>query len=111
MDEFVAGDVVVVSFPFSDLSGRKRRPALVVAAAEFNNVILCQITSKAYTSRIAINLISDDFITNSLPIASYVRPDKLFTTDPRIIERKVGSLKPIKRRQVLAQLRALFRAK
>ena len=31
MGRFVKGDIVVLNFPFSDLSGNKRRPALVVA--------------------------------------------------------------------------------
>jgi hypothetical protein len=47
MGRFVKGDVVVAPFPFSDLSAAKRRPALVVASLTGDDVILCQITSKA----------------------------------------------------------------
>jgi len=46
MGTFVKGDVVVLPFPFSDLSAAKRRPAFVVAALTGDDVILCQITSK-----------------------------------------------------------------
>ena len=45
MARFVRGDVVVIPFPFSDLSQAKRRPALVLAELEGNDRILCQITS------------------------------------------------------------------
>lgn len=45
MAGFVKGDVVVVPFPFSDLSQSKRRPALVIANLQGNDLILCQITS------------------------------------------------------------------
>ena len=45
MGKFVKGDVVVLPFPFSDLSTQKRRPALVVAVASADDVILAQITS------------------------------------------------------------------
>ena len=38
------GDVIVVPFPFSDLTQSKRRPALVVAQLEGDDLILCQIT-------------------------------------------------------------------
>lgn len=54
MGEPVVGDVVVISFPFSDLSATKRRPAFVAAVAEHGDLILCQITSKRYSSEIAL---------------------------------------------------------
>ena len=46
MARFVKGDVVVVPFPFSDLSQAKRRPALVISVLEGDDLILCQITSQ-----------------------------------------------------------------
>jgi mRNA interferase MazF len=46
MEEFVKGDVVVVPFPFSDLSEAKRRPALVIADLAGDDFVLCQITSQ-----------------------------------------------------------------
>lgn len=45
MAKFVRGDVVVVPFPFSDLSQSKRRPALVITSLDGDGLILCQITS------------------------------------------------------------------
>jgi mRNA-degrading endonuclease toxin of MazEF toxin-antitoxin module len=47
MGRFVKGDVVVLNFPFSDLTGTKRRPALVLSDLTGNDIILCQITSIA----------------------------------------------------------------
>jgi mRNA interferase MazF len=43
--KFIKGDVVVLPFPFSDLTGNKKRPALVVANLQGDDVILCLITS------------------------------------------------------------------
>ena len=43
MEKFVKGDVVVVPFPFSDLTEAKRRPALVLAELDRVDRILCQI--------------------------------------------------------------------
>jgi mRNA interferase MazF len=52
----VKGDVVVVPFPFSDLTQAKRRPALVLAELEGDDLILCQITSQAIRDVYAIRL-------------------------------------------------------
>ena len=46
MERFVKGNVVIIPFPFSDLSDSKRRPALVLADLQGNDIILCQITSQ-----------------------------------------------------------------
>lgn len=55
MERLIKGDVVVVPFPFSDLSTVKRRPALVVAAPGGDDVILCQITSQQIRDRYRIH--------------------------------------------------------
>ena len=61
MGQFVKGDVVIVPFPFSDLTSTKRRPALVVATLTGDDVILCQITSQATADTDAIPLDQRDF--------------------------------------------------
>jgi len=66
MARFVKGDVVVIPFPFSDLSQAKRRPALVLAELEGNDRILCQITSRLVQDKYAIQLDEDDFAKGSL---------------------------------------------
>jgi mRNA interferase MazF len=52
--KFVKGEVVVVPFPFSDLSRAKRRLAFVLANLDGNDIILCQITSRMTADRYAI---------------------------------------------------------
>jgi mRNA interferase MazF len=108
MGKFTVGSVVLVSFPFSNLKGKKVRPALVLAHVEFENSILCQITSKPYSSKSAIVIESSDFSTGGLPVKSYARPDKIFTADPSIIRGKVGELKAGKRKTVLKRVKELF---
>lgn len=86
------GTVVTIRFPYSDLRGSKIRPALVIAEAEFGDLILCQITSKPYSSRIAIKLEKKNFVSGNLPLKSFARPDKLFTADNSIISSVAGQL-------------------
>jgi mRNA interferase MazF len=85
MGNFVKGDVVVVPFPFSDLSAAKKRPAVVVASLTGDDVILCQVTSQAISDGYAIPLVDSDFATGSLHQASNIRPNRLFTADGNII--------------------------
>ena len=70
--------VVLLSFPFSDLSAQKLRPALVLADAGRDDWVLCQITSKPYADRRAVELIDTAFARGGLQLASYARPAKLF---------------------------------
>ena len=46
-----AGEVVLVPFPFSDLSQSRVRPALCLADAGRGDWVLCQITSSPYGAR------------------------------------------------------------
>ncbi|VUZ83682.1 hypothetical protein MELA_00035 [Candidatus Methylomirabilis lanthanidiphila] len=74
-----AGAVVLVRFPFSDLSQVKLRPAVVLADAGRGDWILCQVTSKSYGDSRAIELGDASFAMGSLRVTSYARPGKLFT--------------------------------
>lgn len=98
--QFLKGDVVILPFPFSDLSKSKKRPALVVANLEGDDLILCQITSEARIDNYSIILSNDDFKKGSLNLTSMARPNRLFTADKSIILYKIGSLKETKIKEV-----------
>ena len=70
MAKFVKGDIVVVPFPFSDLTNAKRRPAFVLSVLPGDDIILCQITSRDTKDEFAIKLKSTDFTEGSLPVES-----------------------------------------
>ena len=61
-----AGAIVLVRFPFSDLSQTKLHPAVVLADASRSDWILCQVTSKPYGDTRTIKLEDTDFSTGSL---------------------------------------------
>ncbi len=88
-----AASVVLVSFPFSDLSRTKLRPAVVLASAGLDDWILCQVTSNAYADAQAVKISDSDFLTGGLLRMSYARPGKLFTASRSLIVNEVGILK------------------
>ena len=96
MGTFTAGQVVLVHFPFSDLTASKLRPAVVLSEAGRGDWILCQITSKPYDDNHAIALDATDFAKGSLHLASFARPGKLFTAHTSLVSGQVGELQPVK---------------
>ncbi|MBX9259238.1 type II toxin-antitoxin system PemK/MazF family toxin [Desmonostoc muscorum CCALA 125] len=104
MAEFVKGDVVIVPFPFSDLTGTKRRPALVIATLQEDDLILCQITSRTIGDVYAIQLENSDFSSGGLNQPSNIRPNRIFTADKQIILYQAGQIKTEKLREVINKI-------
>ena len=91
MGLFVKGQVVKVLFPFSDLSGSKKRPGFVVANLQGDDTLLCQVTSQNdEQDPYALSLTSSDFEEGSLRYPSFIRPSKLFAADSTIISEVIG---------------------
>lgn len=88
-----AGAVVLVPFPFSDLTKSKLRPAVVLADAGRGDWILCQVTSNPYSDVHAVPVTDEDFVTGALRVVSYARPGKLFTANHDLMVAQVGTLK------------------
>lgn len=102
------GDVVVIPFPFSDLSGSKRRPALVVGDWGGADVMLCQITSQAKRDGYEVDLNATDFASGKLPVASHIRPNKIFTAERSLILYVAGKVNEHKYQQVVRGIMALI---
>ena len=108
MGRAMKGDVVVIPFPFSDLSGSKRRPALVVADWGGDDIMLCQITSQGKRDGMEVVLTDSDFSSGHLPIPSHIRPNKIFTADRRIIRAVAGKVNDAKYQQVVRRITTLI---
>jgi mRNA interferase MazF len=102
--KFVKGDVVVIPFHFSDLSQSKRRPALVLAPLEGDDVILCQITSKNIKDNYAISADDADFASGGLRQAGNIRPNRLFTADNHIVLYRIGTIHKAKLDHVINEV-------
>lgn len=104
MAKFIKGDIIVLPFPFSDLTQSKKRPALVIAELEGDDLILCQITSQEVKDKYAVSIDEDDFETGTLKRKSNVRPNRIFTADRHIILYRLGHLKSEKINKVIEKI-------
>ena len=104
----VVGDVVVLPFPQTNLQAGKRRPALVVADAAGDDLVLCQITSQSRSDTYAVALGSADFEQGRLAVDSYVRANRLFTVEQSVILYVAARIKPEKLHLIKSRLRQLF---
>jgi mRNA interferase MazF len=95
------GEVVVVPFPFSALTATKRRPALVVATLQGDDLILCQITSQVTRDAYSLGMADSDFERGALKQPSNLRPNRLFTADSHLILYSIGQLKDAKIAQLV----------
>jgi PemK-like, MazF-like toxin of type II toxin-antitoxin system len=96
-----AGTVMLVRFPYTDLSQSKLRPAIVLADAGRGDWILCQVTSNPYSDTRAIMLSDESFRQGGLQRTSYARPARLFTANHELMMAEVGVLTVEALRQVI----------
>lgn len=106
------GDVVLVPFPFTDLSSSKRRPALVISPDSFNSqqqdLVLAAITSHITEDKTALLLANQDFSEGWLPKTSVVKVNKLFTMHSTLIVKRIAGLRAERVGDVLEAIRAFF---
>jgi mRNA interferase MazF len=91
------GDIVLVQFPFSDLSQTKLRPAVVlVVSTDIDEITLCFISSQKVqilsSNEFAILESDDEFSQTGLKTNSKVRVTKIITLESKLILRKIGQL-------------------
>lgn len=104
MGSFAIRQVVLLPFPFSDLTASKLRPALVLANSGRGDWVLCQITSNAYADPSAIMLTDADFAQGGLQRVSYARASKIFTAHESLFQHAAGLLAPDRHGQVVSSI-------
>ena len=106
----VKGDVVVMPFPYSDLTQAKKRPVLVLQVLELGDCIVCAISTKASTDSYAIDLRPDDFESGAIRQDSIIRPNKLTTATPKLFLYTVGRIRKSKLDEVRAAVTRIINA-
>ncbi len=114
MIHYRPGDVVLLPFPFTDLSTIKQRPAVVISSSRFNKTH-SDIVVAAITSHIAgtvfktdYRIPKDDQIHGGLPKPSLVKCSKVVTIDQRLIRKKLGSFSEETTVKILKEVQCIF---
>ena len=106
-----SGDIILVPFPFTDLTNHKIRPALVLASIGHDIVLAAissQLSSKSWPSDHDITDDDPDFPVTGLKVNSRIHLSKLVTVESKIIIGQLGILKIKHLRQINKKLAKLF---
>ena len=106
--------IVLVPFPFDDLTANKVRPAVCLTdeIKPHNHIVLAFITSRISASASATDFVIDksdaDFATTGLKVPSMIRLHRLMTVTKSIIQRELGELSAVQQTEIDSRLRKLF---
>ncbi|MEK6757921.1 MAG: type II toxin-antitoxin system PemK/MazF family toxin [Nanoarchaeota archaeon] len=102
------GEIVVVPFPFSDLSSIRQRPVLILSKnvdiKTSEDLITCGITSNIKNAPHSILIENKDLAKGNIPVKSRIKIDKIFTLDKDIIIKKVAQIN----KETLAKVKKEF---
>ena len=107
--------IILMPFPYTDLSGAKKRPSLVVSSSDFNSrnddVICCLITSNPEDSRHSIRINNKDMENGYLEFDSKVKPYRIFTINKKLIYKVLGRLNLTKSKLIAEEINKMINIK
>lgn len=103
----IKGDIVLITFPFTDLSGSKLRPAVVLANTNLD-LTVCFITTQIQWHDITDVLLLPN-LTNGLKKQSLIRTSKIATLDKTLAKGLLGKLTQIELSNLNSKLKVLFK--
>lgn len=100
--------LVLIPYPFTDLSSKKKRPALIVSNKKYNNknkdLILCAVTSSPKKRYGHINLMQKDMKNGKLLKESKIKTNRIFTLAKELIIKKFGEIKEKKYKETFKSI-------
>jgi len=94
---FKQGDLVILPFPFTDLSNAKKRPAIIISNNRFNksseDVLFVAVTSNPVKRPFSISLSNKNISKGILSGEAKIKVDKLFCISQKIILKKFAEVK------------------
>lgn len=109
------GDVILIPFPYTDLSTFKQRPCLIISSAAFNSshpdIIAVAITSQVpeKPSVSEYRLSPKEQLACGLPKPSIIKLGKIVTLDQRLIRKTLGNLQHASTKRVINKLQKIFK--
>jgi len=100
------GDIVLVPFPYTDLTGNKLRPALILAENRFDLTVAFITTQLQWQEPTDIEIKPDH--KNGIKKLSIVRLSKIATLDRSLVVGKMGDIGTIKSAELNAKLKTLL---
>lgn len=111
--KFRQKEIVLVPFPYSDLSSIKNRPVLILSNNNFNfshnDLLVAVITSKIFIDDYSVEIDNDSLEYGILPEKSVIKTSKLFTISKDIIIKKFSILKDEKFEKVVNRITELIK--
>ncbi len=108
MISYKLGEVVLVAFPYTNGTGSKKRPALVLYDADDPDVLVARITSQTVLTK--DDIVLDDWVEAGLLVPSTVRLHKVATLEKALINRSLGTLSDSDRQAIVDYLKRVIDA-
>jgi mRNA interferase MazF len=90
---FDRGDLLLVPFPFTDLSAAKRRPVVVIAPPDgYGDFIALPVTSRPQALPYGLPLAAADLVRGRLPAPSWIRADRIVTLNSSLVVKSIGQV-------------------
>lgn len=109
------GDFLLVPFPFSDQSGRKVRPVIVISNEEFNSysgdLIVVGVTSNISKDRYNLPLNNPDFEEGRLITPCCIKVENILKIDKELILKKIGRIKSEKLKTIIDNIMGIISEK
>jgi len=105
-------DLLLVPFPFSDQSGRKIRPVIVISGDEFNknseDVIVIGVTSNIIKDKYFIKLTNDDLEEGKLSTTCIIKVENILKIDKTLFIKRIGIIKTQILKDIISKLNYIF---
>jgi len=103
-------EIVLIHFPYSDLTLSKKRPALIISNEKINKMqdrICCLVTTKPHKNDLIIS--QSCFEDGQLPFKSFIKPHRIFTISEEIIIKKLCKINKSLHKSVIKKLNEYLR--